>query len=110
VRVTPAGMFCTADTPVAVNAVTALLTEMPEYVAARDAVMEAPLVVDSAVDTAAAETVGASDGANTGAAVGAFVIVVVVVPLADGHVVTLKVPLLVVEAVHDDGVHGAPAA
>ena len=82
-RVTPA-TFCTADTPVAVNEVTALATEMPEYVAAKDAVMDAPLV-DSALDTDAAETVGASDGANTGAAVGANVGADRV--LAAGHVV-----------------------
>jgi len=82
-RVTPA-TFCTADTPVAVTVVAALATEMPGYVAARDAVMEAPLVVDSALDTDAAETVGASDGANTGAAVGANVGAARV--LAAGHV------------------------
>ena len=92
VTVTPA-MFCTADTPVVVTVVTALLTEMPGYAAAKEAVMDAPLVVDSALDTDVAVTVGASDGANVGVAR----------VLAAGHVVLKEVGPL---ESHEVGTHG----
>jgi len=68
-------MFWVADTPVLVVLVTALLTEMPGYAAAKDAVTAAPLL-DSAVDTDAVETaatVGLNDGAIDGLAVGLYV-------------------------------------
>jgi len=70
--VTPDGMFCVADTPAPLTVVTALATEMPGYVAAKDAVKAAPLA-DSALDTVVVVTtadVGTAVGAAVGVAVG----------------------------------------